>query len=301
MGGAVIVVARRRLDKLRLLKTYPTKYWKSKWKESWGVAKDFVKSGDLLQKTSKWRTTFWTKYPGTGDFSNLRIEFAASQKGLTAAIDFTPKKLTSDEWADVRGFLDTIFGVGDVWSDFRIQVMEIAIDIEQPMSNFIFVAEGLSVLNATYLQKGTMYLGSKYGHRSFCIYDKQKQLAEEKKVQLAGPRTRIEARLRGMQVTLKQLLEIQNPFGSLLAVPRERLDQIKAAHPTDPVFSAFRSSIQKGLTGHDAYWMYSTEARKHLLKRLRPHSLKLNTSPSAHKHWSEWVQRELKYLAANLK
>ena len=296
MGGIYII--NRKLDKLRLVRTYPTNYWKQEWKESLGVAKGFVAPDELKQITGKYRTVFWKEYQGKGDPTALRIEYGASKKGFTIAIDFTPAKLSDDDWADVKGYFDSIVGVGVVWTDFRIQVMELAMDVKRPMSEFIFVAPALSSSNTKYLHEGTLYLGARYGNRSFCIYDKQKQLQKIKKKVIDYPLTRIESRRRGMPVTLSKLLDIQNPFGSLLAVPKVRLEKIKQKYPNDYVYSAFMDSVLTGATGHDAYWKHGAEARKHIVKRLRPYALTLDSSP---KHWTQWVTKQLAYLAQSFK
>lgn len=292
----MITIINRKLDKLRLIRTYPTKYWKQEWKESLGVAKDFVKSGELKQITGKYRTVFWKAYEGKDEPTGLRIAFGSSKNGFIIAIDFTPSKLTSDEWADVKGYFDSIVGVGTVWTDFRIQVMELAMDVKRPMSDFVFIAPALRSSYTPLLKYGTLYLGAKYGQRSFCIYDKQKQLKEVKKKSIPHPLTRIESRRRGGQVTLSKLLQVQNPFSSLLVVPRDRLDKIKKHHPTDTVFLTFRANIVKGMTGHDAYWEHDAEERKRIVKLLRPHALKLDGS---NKHWTQWVTKQLAYLAQN--
>jgi hypothetical protein len=287
----VLTLIYRRLDKLRLIETYPKKPSKSEYSKCLNHAMTFVESGEFKRITTKYHTIFLKEFLDCDEKSTFRLAFGPSKYGSTISIDFVPRLLTDKGWADVGGYLRVIFGKGVVWNKFRIQVMEFAMDVKQPMSNFIFLAEGLP---SFHIEQGTIYLGAKYGKRTYCIYDKQKQLKAKKGKIIAYPLTRIEARRRCMQVTLSALKSVPSPFTGLIVVPKSKLAEMKAVHPKDPVLESFISSVAKGLTGHAVYWKQDGEKRKHLLKTLKPNSLQLGVPG---KNWDDWIGRTLDKLA----
>lgn len=290
----MITIIQRRLDKLRLIKTFHTKSSKSEYNQSLDSAMFLAEQGQLKRITGKYRTIFYKDYLDGKEKATLRFDFGPSKLGGVAAIDCTPFKLTDSAWVDMADLFQEIFGKGKVYKEFRIQLMELALDVRRPMSDFIFIAEGLSASNNYYLDKGTMYLGTKYGKRSFCIYDKAKQLSEKKDLTTPYPLTRIEARRRGMGVTLSKLISVPYPFGTLVVVPRANLEDVAKHHSYDKGFKAFLAAVSSGVTGQEAYRDQDAKGRKRLLKLLRPHALKLGkTTP---KHWTQWIEGRLAQL-----
>lgn len=250
------------------------------------MARTFVQCGELKQITSKHRTVFWKPYMGKTISTAIRFEFGASKKGHTIAIEFVPSKLTDDEWADFLGCCNLIVGVQSLMKNFKIQLLELAMDVRRPMSEYVFVAPALKVSNIYYSAKGTIYIGAKSGRRSFTIYDKQKQLFEKKNVHVPHALMRIESKTRRLQIGISSLGLVASPFHSLLVVSKPVLAEIQIGVTHDAVLKTFCDSTLNGMSGQDAYWEHGTEARKHIIKRLRPYALKLANSP---KHWAQWI------------
>lgn len=286
----MITIINRRVDKLRLIKTYPTKHTKSEYNKCFYMAIANAKHGHLKRITGKYRSIFVKEYNDGDEKTTLRFDFGPSKNGSTIAIDFVPRLLTDKAWGDVGALFSELFGENVVWNTFKIQVLELAMDVKRNMDEFVFFAEGIKSSNTNFLKNGTLYLGAKYGKRSFRIYDKRKQLKDKKGKFIGYPLTRIESVHRGLQITLAKLQTVPSPFSRLISLPKEKYQEIKKTHAASKVTVSFIKAIESGLTAHDAYWMHNADARKHLLKVIRPYSLKLGAS---HKHWADWVERQL--------
>lgn len=70
-------------------------------------------------------------------------------------------------------------GPSEVWSSFKLSKLEVAMDVKVPLQELVCVVPKITEVNQQYQAKGTLYLGHKYGARSYCIYNKRKQLLEK--------------------------------------------------------------------------------------------------------------------------
>lgn len=284
----MVTIQYRRLDKLRLLRRYTSQSSYTSFIESFGAANDCVKDGELKKIKEKYRTIFWRKFAGKGESTGLSFIFLSVQKSPAIGIDITPRKLSNQDWVDVRSTFDFL-GFDNVWKDFRVVSVELALDVCIPFEELVFFAPGVKISSNTYLAKGTLYIGSQFGHRHFRIYDKKKHLAEVKKKHISKPLTRIEAIHQGLKIKMDNLHSIEYPFGTLIAVRKADLNSLVKKYPLDYEFRHFCHRISNGLTGHDAYWEQEPAARKRISKLLRPLSLNLNGGDG---HWVKWITKQ---------
>lgn len=237
-------------------------------------------------KVSKYQTIFVKQYP-LDENPCVYLKFGSTKKGALAWIDFNPNKLDLDSWIDTIYTCVEIFGE-DFLQEFRIQNIELDMDIRRPMEDFIFIAPKTRIENTYYQQKGSIYLGSKYSPNSFIVYDKQKQLYEKKQKVIPHSLTRIEARIRRVNLPMSQLSTLDNPFKSILVIPRKRLTNI----PLNKPITAFLDAIQAGRTGQEAYQQQGKEGRRALLQALSQIALRLDHFKS----WTSWLQHQYEHL-----
>jgi len=283
----MVTIIYMRLDKFRLMRTYPTKHTKVGYNKCFAKALNLAAKGELKRITSKYRSTFFVEFEDGPDKSTLRFAFGPSKKGSTIAIDFNPKKLTESAWKSFGSITSELFGKHVVWQEFNIHALEIAMDVKRAMSDFIFFDQSLSVSNEKFLKKGTIYLGAQYGKRSYCIYDKQKHLNEKQHKTIGYPLTRVEARIRSIGIPLSQLLTMVNPFDKLVVLPRSNFVKILAHNPDQPIVASFFQAIKDGASGHTAYRQHTIAERKIIVAACKPYSIELgNTS----KNWLRWIE-----------
>lgn len=239
-------------------------------------------------KVSKYQTVFVKQYP-LDENPCVYFKFGSTKKGAIAWVDFTPNKLDLDSWIDTIFTCVEIFW-GDFFQEFRIQNIELDMDIKSPMEEFIFIAPKTRIENTYYQQKGSIYLGSKYSPHSFIIYDKQKQLYEKKHKVIPHSLTRIEARIRRVNLPMSQLPALNNPFKSILVIPLKRLTNI----PLNKPITAFLDALQAGSTGQEAYQQQGKEGRRALLQALSQIALRLGHCKS----WTSWLQHQHEHLYA---
>lgn len=291
----MITIKIRRLDRVTLIRRYTSL---KAWEEfclTLGVAKDSATNGDLQKFSKEHATSFVKSYLGKQWGTGISFDFFSVQKKPAIAINVTPSKLSADDWADFLALLETMFPLGpkQVWKDFRLSRLEIAVDVKAPLHELICLAPKVTIVNQNYLKKGTLYLGHEYGRRSYCIYDKRKQLAEKLSVDLDHELTRIEVTLRQTGKTLGQLNQFGPPFGNLLVIKRASLVQLLQKYPLSIELKAFGNAIQAGAVAQNAYLEMDAYSRKQLLKRLKPIALKLNGE--SHK-WAEWIALQQQVL-----
>ena len=166
-------------------------------------------------------------------------------------------------------------------------------DVKVPFDELVCLAPGMSIENLNYLDKGTRYLGQKGARRTYCIYDKRKQVAEELEVDLAEDTTRVEVRLRGTKKTLGQLEEFKNPFGPLVAIRKTALKLLCKKYPEDDLLYKFFAVVENGGSGQEIYTSLSKHSKKQLLLRLGELSLNLN---GADVHWKKWLGRNYQWM-----
>lgn len=276
----MITIIHQKLDKLVLSKSFTTLEEREIFNLAFNRAIFLRKQGELNRRVGKYQTIFLKHYP---EKTSIYIKFGANKNGAIVWIDFNPSKLDWESWIDFTFLCVELFGENTVYETFKIQLLELAMDINKPMSDYIFLASGISNQNTLFKDNGTLYLGAKYSNRTFIIYDKQKQLQDKKNQIFPHPLTRVEARIRGTNLTMNQLDSLESPFKPLLVIPKSKLENLKQ----DKALYSFTQSIQQGITGQEAYRQQGKEARKHLLELLNPHSIKLGHS---NKHWLKWLE-----------
>lgn len=284
----MLTIINPNLDKITLSKSFPllTEFNNSL---SRAIYKRTI--GDLHYpkfKVSKYQTIFVKQYP-LDQKPCVYFKFGSTKKGALAWVDFTPNKLDLDSWIDTIYTCVEIFGEGFL-QEFRIQNIELDMDIKRPMEDFIFISPKTRIENTYYQQKGSLYLGSKYSPNSFIVYDKKKQLYEKKHKVIPHPLTRIEARIRRINLPMSHLPALNNPFKSILVIPRKRLTNI----PLHAPITAFLDAIQAGRTGQEAYQQQGKEARRMLLQALSQIALRLGHCKS----WTSWLQHQHDLLYA---
>lgn len=281
----MVTLQYRRLDKLRLLRRFPSQASLQTFLASLGAANDQAKTGELNKIKEANRTIFWVGYGGKAESTGLSVIYFSVQKHPAISIEFSPYKLSQDDWAEANGVL-TMLGLENISATFRLASVEIALDVALPIAELAFFAPGVKSADPTYLQSGTHYIGSRLGHRRFRIYDKTKHLREKKGIKLSSPRTRIEAVHQGLKLPLGELHTLENPFGRLIAIRKNELQRLRAQHPTDFEFGHFCQRVKAGLAGHDAYWEQEKAARGRIAKLLRPYAIDLNGKGDA---WQNWI------------
>lgn len=253
-------------------------------------------------RAGDWPRLILASYPGKVSGTGVSFSFFSIKKSPAVAINCTPSKLADDDWADFLALLETMFPFGppQVWKSFRLAKLEIAMDVKMPLGDLVCVVPKVSAVDSSYLHEGTLYLGQRYGHRSYCIYDKRKQLADKSGIELGHNVTRIEVRLRSTGKTLGQLGEFAPPFGNLIVLRKSALSKLLDKNPHSNVLKVFVEAVLDGAIAQQVYVDLSPYARKSLLKLLRPVALKLNSEA---KNWSKWfaeqqIALESKFLKA---
>ncbi len=287
----MITIKIRRLDQVSLVRRYPSiKAWEE-FCQTLGVAKDSAANSDLQKFKNEYATTFAKSYLGKQWGTGVSFDFFSVQKKPAIAINVTPFKLSEDDWADFLALLTMMFPFGpkQVWKEFKLSRLEVAVDVKLPFSELICLAPRLTIINQNYQKKGTLYLGHEFGRRSYCIYDKRKQLAETKGVHLEHDLTRIEVTLRQTGKTLGQLDEFTSPFGNLLVLRKSSLDALQKKDALPVEVGEFISSVLSGCPAQQVYLGFDSPSRKRLMKHLRPLALGMNPRPP---EWIEWIAKQ---------
>lgn len=255
-----------------------------------GMAKIHAINGDLKRRHSNdgHASIYAMSYPGNTWGTGVSFAFFSVKGKPAISIACNPTRMADDDWADFLGLLETMFPYGpkQVWETFRISALEVAVDVKVPVGELICLAPKVTMFNTGFHADGSLYLGHKFGRRSYCIYDKRKQLAEKKKVDLSYDLTRIEATLRQTGKTLGQLVEFSKPFGNLLAFRRAELVKLRKKFPLSIELYAFAKAVLGGGLAQQAYADLDPYSRKKLLKLLKPVALDLNADTH---HWTDWI------------
>jgi hypothetical protein len=291
----MISIKYRRLDKLRLLRRYTNPSSLFEFNETLAAANTFVEVGDLKKIKESHRTVFWKRYKGNDESTGLSIIFFSVQQTPAISIELTPRKLSQDDWVDAKSLLLLLgLGLDDVWKKFKVAAVEVAMDVNIPFKDMLFLAPGVKTSSNNFLAAGTLYLGSQNGNRHYRLYDKQKHLKDKKNKVIDTPLTRIEAIHQGLGIYLDDLHTLENPYGKLIAMRKTALDKLTQTYPTDFELGFFCMRVVKqGATGHDAYWEQEPTARKRIVKILRPHSLNLN---GKQEDWTAWIKKQQEKL-----
>lgn len=294
----MITFLRRRLDRVRLFRSYATHAEKKNFMSVLSTLESLAADKKLKRKPAKYCTTFSRSLGEGFAATSFSFKLFPVKANSGVAIDFTPSKLTPDGWSLFREMLGTIFhnDPHQILSDFKLSKVEIAMDVMVPFDELLCIAPGVATENLNYLAKGTRYLGQKGGKRTFCIYDKRKQLADEVAVDLGHDLTRIEVRVRRSGISLSEIAVIDKPFGELVAVRKTALSRLIVAHPGDSVLQVFFDHVMAGGSAQGAYLQLSKHRRKHLLGRLVRCSLGLNGKSET---WGAWIEQQSSQVVAN--
>lgn len=299
----MITVQSRRLDRVTLVRRYISI---KAWEEFCGaiaVANMCACNKDLKKIKEEYSTSFTKSCSGKVSKTNFSFRFFSVQNKPAISISCTPSKFADDDWAEFLAQLTIMFPFGpqQVWGGFRLAKLEIAMDVKVPLDDMVCVVPKVTAVDSSYLHEGTLYLGQRYGYRSYCVYDKRKQLVDDSGVELGHNVTRIEVRLRSTGKTLGQLGEFGPPFGNLLVLRKSALSKLLDKHPHSNDLKAFVEAVLDGAIAQQVYLDLSPYARKTLLKLLRPVALKLNSEA---KNWSKWfaeqqITLESRFLGAS--
>ncbi len=253
----------------------------------------------LEKKPAKYSTTYICPL-GSGENKTTIVFkfFPVVGKKSGIAIDFTPSKLNANDWMLFRHMLSFVFKGSSalVVKKFKISRLEIALDVKAAFDEMVCIAPGVAIENLKYLPNGTRYLGQKGGKRTFCIYDKRKQLADKAAVDLGENRTRIEVRLRRLGKVLSDLTSVTDPFGGLLIVRKPLLAMLCNKYPNDLLLKTFAQSVASGISGQAAYTVLLKHQKKQLIDRLRESAIHLNGKSGA---WENWIEPRLDSIRAN--
>lgn len=293
----MLTIACRRIDRVKLIRTFPTQSEMGVFNGAlYGVNvqadnKELKKQNNLKAHTTEFIRFGKGKQGGT----DFRFRFLSVKKSAAIAIDFTPSMFGNDMWAEFIGAMDVLFefGAAYVWENFRVSSLEIAYDVKAKFQGVVCIAPGVTTINSNDLDKGTLYLGNEYAHRSYCIYDKRKQLFEKKKVDLPEERTRIEVTLRSLGMTLGQIVVLDRPFGNLLAVRRELLEKLAKKYSGDVAVLNFIESIFAGKIAQEAYLELNSGGRKRVAQVLRQHAFTLHSDGDV---WKKWIVSQCNQL-----
>ena len=292
----MITIITKRLDRVALVCRYQSADGNSYYKGVLGMFKDDVKSGGGLKQFSKGHSTnFYQPYGGKTWGTGVSYSFFPVQGCSAISIHFTPSMLAEADWLDFLSVLECNFnhGAKEVWDTFRVSKLEIAMDVKVPFSEVLSFAPKITEINISYLKSGTLYLGHRFGKRSYCIYDKRKQVFEQKQVELDHDRTRIEVRHRHLGKTLGQLDGMAEPFGRLIAIRKLALVRLMQQRPLDFELKAFVKSILAGYPSQLAYLDLDSYTRKRITKLVRPRALQLNSEKLGWQQWFAQQQHDL--------
>lgn len=294
----LITIVKRRLDRIRLFRSYSTYSEKKQFMTALGRLENLASAGEVMKKLGKYCTTYSMPLGSGLEATSVSIKLFPAKGEPGIAVECTPYKLDDSGWFSFRGLLKQVLGAGakHVAGQFVLAKVEVAMDVKAPFDDLLCIAPGMETENLSYLKKGTRYLGQKWGKRTFCIYDKRKQLAEKLAVDLGHNLTRIEVRLRHLGKTMAEMPGIAKPFGELLVVRRAALQRLCETCPNEGVLQEFAKWVEGGDGAHAFYLQLSKHYRKRLRALILPHSIRLN---SAEEVWGEWIAGQSKLLVEN--
>ncbi len=295
----MLVFCTRKLDRVTVVRRYTSIKANQEFNSTLGVAFNHAANGYLNQFTEEYSTTFSRQYDGKKWSTGVSFCFFSINTKPAVAISFTPTSMAQADWVDFNSLVETMFngGVKEVWELFKVSRLEIAMDVTLPFSEVVCFSPGLTETDLSNLKNGTAYIGAKYGRRSFCTYDKRKQLREVKKFELGRDLTRIEVRHRSLGKSLSQFAGLGNQFGKLIAIRKSELARLAKQYPLDFELRAFVKSILAGGVAQHLYTDLDAYAKKRICKLLRTRAFQLNGDKSK---LDAWLKRQLQEVKKNL-
>lgn len=201
--------------------------------------------------------------------SAIACRFARHKGAFRTWTQFNPSKAGLEE-LNIHFQLMLEQGFNTLMRYGHITSIEFFADFDgADFSKFCYFDTELATANTAFETCGTVYLGGRNCRRTFCVYDKAKQLAEAFGQDCpSGSRLRLEARLHNAGA-LREVAALKNPFKTLCVVDSERL-----AASVIPAVMKFRKLIQWGLSAQAAFKQLEAREQVVLINRipmLRPH------------------------------
>jgi len=167
----------------------------------------------------------------------LFMRYGRHRGEFRAWFEFNPNKVMIVELA---GRVNTMLekGIYSLLERGTVTYCEFAMDVPNAqIEDYIFLSRTHHRYDFTWTDRGSIDIGSrKFGDLYFHIYDKRRQLKEVEKKALDRPRLRIEARISGKRkFPLFALLELQNPFSTLLVLRKDGVAKISEGAPIGSV------------------------------------------------------------------
>lgn len=220
-------------------------------------------------KGSQWphkKHSFTTIHLPLSDGS-LVIRYGYSQKSFRTWITFNPSKMSEQSFAELSGYLNTLFHNG--WETLlqraSLNRVDVAIDFEGiSYGNYFYVDSKLRKGHSAYMKNGTTYAGEKKSTRQICAYDKRKELLEEQKIEIGHELLRIEARVfYPSKYRLYDIYDIENPFDSFMVA-----DRFLASNMKYTPMKKLLERMDAGVSANQAYWENPLFRRKILCGQL---------------------------------
>lgn len=211
-----------------------------------------------------WKNEYVTKAELPLPNQNAMLKAGISGKaGPYIKLDFYPAQHLDAGMKRLAERLNNIFddGYATLFQRAFIKRLDVAIDVTpMPFGKVCVVAEKLRSVDKKHYEEGTLYIGGKKSPRHVCIYNKTKQLLEEKHVHAASDITRIEVRLRPKRMPLSKVLMLtNNPLLSMHVFTRETADSVHG----DANWKSFKHAVfEEGVIAQVAYLSFPPKVRR---------------------------------------
>lgn len=193
----------------------------------------------------------------------LYVRFGFVHGRYWSWIEVNPSRLNFNNGYHLRACLDLLFtyGATTLWHKARLSRVDFAIDAKPAkFQDYLFLDRRLSSSHHQLDLKGTTYLGALGGARSYCAYDKAKQLHEVEGLTVNESRLRLEARIRKPgEHAFNTLFSVPNPFQSLMVVDRKVFlaggatglqslrKRVATGEPLDCIYRQMPAQTKKGV------------------------------------------------------
>ena len=224
--------------------------------------------GTVGQYWSSTKAALTTAHLPVGKEGGLLVRFGYVQKAWWSWVEFNPAKLQEEDFTVVGTCLSLLYtnGGATLLQHGQLARLDAAFDVRgTPMQDYFFLDSRLRTSNQTYVQAGSLYLGSERGKKSTIVYDKRKEQWDKAGIALDEDWLRIETRLSDPgRWHLKQIHEVTNPFANLLVIDRKAWAASDGAALKD-----LRMAVAAGVPFEQAFWHLPLLARKQVLAQLQ--------------------------------
>ena len=179
------------------------------------------------------------------------IRHGYSQKSFRTWITFNPSKMSDQSFAELSGYLNTLFHDG--WQTLlqraSLNRVDVPVDVEgASYGDYLYVDRRLRTGFPGHINDGTTYAGKEMSTREICAYDKRKELLDMQKIEIGQELLRIEGRIcYPSKYGLPDIGEIKNPFSSLMVV-----DRLQASKMNNSLVKAFLKRVDAGIPANQA-------------------------------------------------